>query len=360
MQDKTKTYLLGLDALRFLAAISVVIFHFGKWSWPFNDGFLVSYINVANLGVSFFFVLSGFIMFYVYKNTAMDRAGIYNFLVARFTRIIPLYILTLLVSILYLYNFEQIDLSIKTILYHLFFIQSWIPGEVLTLNFVNWTLSIEMFFYLIFPFLFLSMKKSPRNFIFATILIWIVSNVATILLALNLDSSSVFNYELVKYFPLLHLNNFLVGMVGSYLYFNQKIDMRILQKVSYVFFALVLIYPLFIPEFMHIGHHNGLFAPIFLLVIFHILNPRNICSKILRLKFFTVLGKASYGVYLLQAPVYWFVYLFYKKLGVFETLGEEGRFYIFLIVLMAVSILSYYAFEKRVMVRLRNYLKITS
>lgn len=353
MEQKENDYLLGLDTLRFFAAIAVVIFHFGLWSWPIQP-YLLQYFKIANLGVSFFFVLSGFIMFYVYKNTTMDKEDTYNFLVSRFSRILPLYLLSLALSTLYLIKFESIKFSMKTLFYHLFFIQSWIPGEALTLNFVNWTLSIELLFYLLFPLLFLYIKKSPRPFFIFTIFLWLISNVLTIFLSIKLNLNVVTNYEFIKFFPVFHLNNFFIGMTASYCYINKSISKYALKYLMYLLVVFFLIYPLVLPEFMHIGHHNGLFAPLFAIIILYILNSNNFINKFLELKPLLVFGKSSYGVYLLQAPVYWFVYLIYKKTGIFDTLGESFRFYVFLITLVLTSILSYYFFEKRVMIFLRK------
>lgn len=353
MTQKEDAYLSGLDTLRFFAAIAVVIFHFGIWSWPIQSYFL-PYFKIANLGVSFFFVLSGFILFYVYKNTTMDREDIYNFLVSRFTRILPLYIFSLTCSLLYLLKFESLQFSIKTLMYHLFFFQSWVPGEVLTLNFVNWTLSIELFFYLLFPILFLCIKKSPRLFFIFTMCFWLISNVITIFLSIKLDTTVVTNNEFIKFFPLFHLNNFFIGMIASYWYINKSISKYTLKYLMYILVLFFLIYPLVLPEFMYIGHHNGLFAPLFAIIILYILDSDNFINKFLELKPLIVFGKSSYGVYLLQAPVYWFVYILYKKIGIFNVLGESFRFYIFLIILVATSIISYYFFEKKLMIFLRK------
>jgi peptidoglycan/LPS O-acetylase OafA/YrhL len=145
-------------------------------------------------------------------------------------------------------------------------------------------------------------------------------------------------------------------MTAGYFYLHKSISKSAVKYFAYAAGLFFLVYPLVVPSFMYVGHHNGLFAPLFALVILYVLNSENYINTFLRLKIFTLCGKASYGVYLLQVPVYWFTYLTYKELGVFDFLGEEFRFYIFLIVLIATSVLSYYLFEKKVMLILRKKL----
>ncbi|MDW5290748.1 hypothetical protein [Formosa sp. PL04] len=53
---------------RFLAAISIVIFHHGKNIFPFNQEGVSFIIKQANIGVSYFFILSGFVMVIAYGN----------------------------------------------------------------------------------------------------------------------------------------------------------------------------------------------------------------------------------------------------------------------------------------------------
>ena len=55
-----------LTFIRFVAAISVVIHHFGLHIFPFNTSILLKIFKQGDLGVSFFFFLSGFVMIVAY------------------------------------------------------------------------------------------------------------------------------------------------------------------------------------------------------------------------------------------------------------------------------------------------------
>jgi peptidoglycan/LPS O-acetylase OafA/YrhL len=142
-----------LTTLRFPAAFAIVLFHFlaytscPKWIW---QGF--------GAGVSFFYVLSGFILYYNYADLP-DRGF---FWVARFARIWPVHLFCLALALGVL-PFSWLDghaswpatLPVNVLLLH-----AWLPfqGSALSYNGVSWSLSVEAFFYLCFPWLLGSMK----------------------------------------------------------------------------------------------------------------------------------------------------------------------------------------------------------
>lgn len=86
----------ALTSLRYLAALWVVAYHL----WPTNatlPGPLETLRARGWMGVPFFFLLSGFILAYVYHDRPLDRDGRRRFWWARIARIYPLYLLSLLI-----------------------------------------------------------------------------------------------------------------------------------------------------------------------------------------------------------------------------------------------------------------------
>ena len=160
----------------------------------------------------------------------------------------------------------------------------------------------------------------------------------------NLTVSILFslNYDIafIKYFPLLHLNEFLIGMCAGLTYLkgiNKKALLFFFGSLIFLFFYLPLI-----PEYNTI-HHDGLLAPIFALLI---LGASKLKTIILSSKPLIKLGNTSYGIYILQFPIYLIIYKLYNDLNIFNFLGEEGRFYIYLMILILISYLSSITFEK--------------
>lgn len=93
-----------LTFTRFIAAISIVIFHYGKESILFNNN-LVGYVfKQANVGVSYFFILSGFVMIIAYHNKS--EINFIEYFKNRFARIYPVYLLAILSLLLFYFGWK--------------------------------------------------------------------------------------------------------------------------------------------------------------------------------------------------------------------------------------------------------------
>lgn len=146
-----------LTSLRFFAAAMIVLAHSDS---QFGSMGLANIFSLAQ-GVSFFFVLSGFILTYNYP-TLSTLSEIGAFFKARFVRIWPAHVAALCLLVLLTSDFNLGGLSSREAVFagiaNLFLIQSLIPlrDVFLTFNGVAWSLSTEMFFYLAFPLLITS------------------------------------------------------------------------------------------------------------------------------------------------------------------------------------------------------------
>src|SRR5271170_560346 len=97
MQARKPARLNGLTGLRTFAAINIVLFHFSNPNW---FGPLAPVVNAGYASVSFFILLSGFVLAYNYAGRARaGELGKVGFWTARFTRLYPVYLLSLLISI---------------------------------------------------------------------------------------------------------------------------------------------------------------------------------------------------------------------------------------------------------------------
>ena len=149
----------SLTTVRFLAAFNVVVFHFGGDAIAHLPRAARLTFERGYVSVSFFFVLSGFILAYTYLNgrNSLARGDFYR---ARFARIYPVYLLGfLLESVFVIHEIAQTHAppaAIGTTLLAggvtLLLLQSWIITLVPEWNPPGWSLSTEAFFYAIFPF----------------------------------------------------------------------------------------------------------------------------------------------------------------------------------------------------------------
>ena len=155
----TVRYLSALTSLRFVAAAMIVVHHTHGY---FGYGAKIAGSVPLDQGVSFFFVLSGFILFYTNRGIAsLGDAG--RFILARIARIWPLHVATLALTLLFLPQpWGPAGPTLGPALANFFLVHGWVPwpGYFFSYNAVSWSLSTELFFYLCFPGLVLNWQRT--------------------------------------------------------------------------------------------------------------------------------------------------------------------------------------------------------
>lgn len=139
----------SLQSLRFVFALMIFFHHV-----PCVNG---AYFNAGGtLSVSFFFVLSGFVLAMAYGEKVMsDSFDSSSFIVKRLCKIYPMHLLCLFLYLLLNYSsFSPRDLF--RLIPNAVLMQSWIPdrGFYFSGNALSWFLSDMMFFYVMFPFVY--------------------------------------------------------------------------------------------------------------------------------------------------------------------------------------------------------------
>lgn len=145
----------NLTGLRFYAALWVFLYHFFPVYTSIKE---IPFFEIGYLGVDIFFVLSGFILTYVYYKTffinKITWQDYWHFIVKRFAKIYPLhFILTIIfIPLLYVakYLFHQNSLKVDfdALLQNFLLIHSWNTTEKLSWNYPSWSISAEWFAYL--------------------------------------------------------------------------------------------------------------------------------------------------------------------------------------------------------------------
>lgn len=141
------TRLDSLTGLRFFAAEMVVVHHFSNFA---ALPFLWRYQGFGATGVTFFFVLSGFVL--TWSFAPGDTPG--RFYWRRFARIWPLHALTTLLALPVFYSMRDVPYDWTAILLSFLLLHAWFPGAgtYFAGNPASWSLSCEMFFYALHPF----------------------------------------------------------------------------------------------------------------------------------------------------------------------------------------------------------------
>lgn len=161
---KPVTYFSNLTPLRGIAALLTVIFHVGLMAGPL--AFNTQVLNRMYLMVDFFFVLSGFIMCHVYGELFSGKVtmpAFKKFTIARFARVYPLHLITLLYTII-LFSVTaklgipkvpvlQVENSGYSIITNLLLLQSMNLHHWFSWVHASWSISTEWWAYMVFPFL---------------------------------------------------------------------------------------------------------------------------------------------------------------------------------------------------------------
>jgi peptidoglycan/LPS O-acetylase OafA/YrhL len=329
----------------------VVFFHFGPAS-----GVQVA-PNLGPIMVTFFFVLSGFVLAITYLPRRMD-AG--RFLLNRFSRIGPIYYVALAMMLLLLWR-QGSELSPVAVGLDLLFLQAWLPPYPMAINPPAWSLSVEAAMYFSFPAVAaFVLRRSPRAALAAAFGCWVLTQLVLSLLILRRDySSSVVLHDLVNYSPVAHWCSFLLGVAGGHWYLREGQRYGPRQTTVLLFLASLVTICVAVQHSNQLSSIAGVpvavassfLAPLFLVLVLSVAVAPAWVGRALSPPPFVVLGNASYSLYILQIPVY----LLYNQ---FLLQGNRPaglpQLLVFVCALVAISIAGYYVLERPVMRSLRG------
>ncbi|CAM3870299.1 MULTISPECIES: acyltransferase family protein [Klebsiella pneumoniae complex] len=212
MKEKINT----LTSLRFFAAAFIVVGHGGNL--PGFESFRFQGFNLNN-AVSFFFVLSGFIMSLSYYGMDIKR-NFRHFITARFSRIYPAHFFMFIV---YFCVFgpnifhEGAGTYTPVALTNILLLQSWVPFAqyFFSYNAVSWSISTEFAFYLFFPLLLLTSRKYGAGWLLLPLLLTAAVLGGAVVMDLPQSSADggVTSTGLLYISPLSRLAEFSFGMM---------------------------------------------------------------------------------------------------------------------------------------------------
>ena len=305
-----------LTSVRFFAALYVVLFHTLSPLVRGSDDPNAVYGGVLGLGyvsVSFFFVLSGYILAKVYlpkRSHTTPRA----FWMARFARIYPLFFITLLADTPHLFmsilrrhgSHAAVTATAKILLANTVMVQGWFV-HLRGIDNPNWSLSVEAFFYALFPLLLLWLARQRNGSLLVISGITYCIGLAAIVVA----SHAFLRLDTVKFSPLLHLHEFVEGMcIGICAARLSPGTLRTLERASPVMLAICAAsFILFVTLSWHMLSmftliHDGLLSPLFLLLIVSLNYGDSFIHRALSDRRFVLVGEASYGLYLWHIPLW--------------------------------------------------------
>src|SRR2546423_1204586 len=189
--EDSRPRLPALTSLRFFAALHVFMFHVQAIGGVFGPASYRSLASIGYVGVTFFFVLSGFVLVYTYAGKAITARDFWR---ARLARVYPAYAFALLLTapffVFAVHHYSEIKVPFMAFqaahfkvagALEILLLQSWVPPAALSWNAVGWSLSVEAFFYLLFPLVLLRYSRFSRKQLFAIMrACWLASNLVSV------------------------------------------------------------------------------------------------------------------------------------------------------------------------------------
>jgi hypothetical protein len=249
----------SLTGLRFIAAATVAVGH-GALSLR-QDWLSQLVAQISSVGMTLFFVLSGFVLWLNYAASFQTKplsGALREFAVARFARLYPMYAVVVLGIVGYLMVSRGVDL--RSLGFILTMTQAWFPalGGTMMVAVVAslqhlWSISVELFFYLLFPLACFGLRRADRppmiallallNLLLFAVAIWASFGHGTALLRAIAPGLRDGGMQWLTYYsPYLHVSQFLAGCLAAMAYIQletRKIGEREQAVVAVLFWLSV-------------------------------------------------------------------------------------------------------------------------
>ena len=287
--------LINIQALRGFAAILVLLHHTLPHFNAMNltNPFFEFIAPFSFVGVDMFFVISGFVMAKTTDNTSHNIRSSIRFIKKRFARVYlgfwPVFFLTLI----YYYQFNPNYLESKNIIQSFLLINANMYDLVIT---PAWSLTYELYFYMIIALLLMSQKFKPKIMFTLLILIIIVKNIVV----------NAGNYKYLDFF----FSSLIVEFISGYFLYHL---LQSKNNGNIMILILFTIISLCIAVYFNIGYGYlrvltfGVFA-FFIVWLFILLEQYNVYTFN---RFFKAIGDCSYTLYLTHSVL----------LGIFFSIG---------------------------------------
>jgi len=312
----------SLTGLRFLAAALIVCHHTERWFA--TSKFITQHVQ-ADYGVTFFYVLSGFILYYVHNGieTKQQRT---EFIVARIARIWPIHMVTMILVIV-VFPMAGISFTVTKFVAQFFMLHSWFPSPFYFFGFngPSWSLSVELFFYLMFPLAIVKWKQTwALKICFA-----VAFSAFIVIVADNINTpKNGFDIWLSMAFPIVRLPEFLVGIAFAHAWLAKRDAIAICDVGMWTILEIVSLaaaygalawFPTLVSSIPLGPITKSLMtrsapAPIFALLIFCVASGRGYASRMIGCKPMVFLGEISFSLYMIHEVIIRAILRYYPNL----------------------------------------------
>jgi peptidoglycan/LPS O-acetylase OafA/YrhL len=341
----------SLTGLRFLIALWVFVFHI-QIRWPiFSGQFSAPIANLGAIGMTFFFILSGYILSYNY-----DRDfRITNFYKARFARVYPVYLVVAILSLPWLIHSLEPSGLIKRcvevlflIAVDMFLLQAWFPSTFSKWNNGgSWSISVEAFFYVLFPLISKFFRLRNKSFY---ILATSISYFLVILIGIAVWIYPTSGMSIAYSMPIFRLPAFVFGILTFHLIkqdiWRNQFPIKIVVCILTIIFILDLtLIGTYLPLYVT---HDWIAIPFFSFLIIYLVEIKSLLSRVISSRILNLLGKSSYSFYSLQIIFIFLAISFHDKIILRFPIFESNRIFasFSLLLLISFSIFFYRVVEE--------------
>ncbi|CAD5693658.1 DNA injection protein [Escherichia coli] len=290
----------SLTSLRMFAALGVFVSHLGILSQSSISQFNIAskYFFNGYVGVTFFYILSGFIINYSFsKHMAEGSFSNKDFIVFRLARLFPVHIVSLICVLAifgYMNNFEAANK--EALIYNALLMQSFIPSSdyYFSFNPVSWSISCEMFFYLSFCFI----VRFKSKHLLAVLLLVLIVNVYF----LSNPPVNISQHWLFYINPFFRIGDFIIGVLICRLFLDKKLNPKptvcsSMEIGSLLFLAVTVYVATNYVLYMNIKY-DILYIPCMAAIVIAFAFDGGVISKMLSNRYFILLGEASFSFYM--------------------------------------------------------------
>lgn len=386
-REQAQGQLHELTSLRFVAAFAVLVLHYRDLLGPL-PAWLMRGIVGGQYGVTFFFILSGFILTYRYNDwfaNGVTDAKFWRFQRLRVARIYPIYLLGLLLDTPW-HLLEQVHAGQLANVGHTYWaswlinlvgLQAWVPAVPFAMfwNTPAWSVAAEFFFYASFPFLCAWLARRFRTssrlaLMFVGVVLAGIALYAGVIYLLNyvLRVSGETQYIVLVYNPLLRYSEFAAGCLAGQFFLRRQAAREHLNEADgrsrrvrdlVVVTCLVAIcVRVWMPDYtgpsqlrwlLDVSIKYAIFIVPFTALILAVASGRTCLSWLLERPWMILLGEASYALYIIHWPVTTFL-----RMGYLGDMASPGVHVLFLLATVGASVLCYRTIEVPWRERLRG------
>jgi peptidoglycan/LPS O-acetylase OafA/YrhL len=386
--DPVHPHIASLDGLRFIAAATVLFSHGYFYILLFQQNSSITAYNaplvaLANIGMTLFFVLSGFVIHYNYGSSVSLPGGVRAFFVARFARLYPLFLLVFVISTVETFRTAdgKVD-NLGPIPLYLTFTQSWwfwIFGDRTASEAYSnatglmWSLSTEAFFYLSYPLLAPVLRRlaGTRLVIIGCIVALIGAGLAYELTAYrgylnnwaalytgNPTAAQGFSHWLIYNSPWIRIFEFLIGAITAQFVMTTRVEpARALVAGSAALAVIMIAYLYSNVRLLPLsGAITTCVAGAFGILMGASAVKGQVFSRALSNRWMVFGGEASYSLYLLH---YWVMHNLGRRLADNQPLLTRlALFVILMLVAVAVARISYVVYERPMIRVVRRFFSV--